>query len=346
MRLILLTLMFAVLLSSSIFGGVIKSTKSTVSFEGFGKLTTKTNVKIEGLVKREDSKNSFKGKGLMGSMMSKLFFKSGHEGTILDLNNMQQIKLNHADKEYSIQPVEKPDWGKFEDSEMEDQEQETEQRDESKIRIIRTEFKVSNTDKTKEINDFNCGHYTVKFVTVWENTETGDQGTDSLFTNVWTTQETEDIKKAQKEEYEFAKKYMAKIGMEGVLGQDDIMGTRWLGMLGAMNKGRDRGADFSESKFVKEMQKMEGYAILIDGKYFAIRPKAEQEEEPEEKTDITDVKGMFGGLMSKALKKDKEKESKGPKAAFSYRTEVVKLKTGKVEPEDLKAPKNYTKVDE
>jgi len=189
MRSILLTLIFGVLFSSSLFSGVIKSTKSTVSSAGFGKLTTKTNVKIDGLFKREDSKNKFKGKGFMGGMMSKLFLKNDHEGSILDLENMQQIKLNHSDKEYTILPVEKPDWGKYEDGEMEEHEQETEEREESKIRIIRTEFKVTDTGKTKEINNFKCRKYTVKFVTVWENTETGQQGTDSLFTNVWTTKE-------------------------------------------------------------------------------------------------------------------------------------------------------------
>jgi len=335
-----------IFLLGSLSAGVIKKSKTSVKFKGFGKLITTTTNKIQGDFQREDSKKEFEGEGFMGKMMAKAFMQNGNSGQIVDLQNDKQYEINHSQKEYSVRPLEKIDWNMGQGKEAQGQDETVEsRREKSNIRVIRQEFKVTKTGKEKNINGFDCQKYVVKGVTVWENTETGEQGTDSLSTIVWTTEAGRKIKNAQREEMEFQKKHLKKLGMEGVLGQEDILGTRWMGMFGSMNKGQGSHSDFSDSRFVKEMQKIKGYPVVINGKYFAIRPQKEKRKEREKNIDITDMQSVFGGLMGKAMKKGKKKKPAGREAAFSFRTEIMKIETGNVPASEFQPPQGYTKVE-
>jgi len=334
-------------LASSLFGGVIKESKSSVSFRGFGTFVATSKVKIQGFRKREDTAKKFKGQGFMGKIMATAFMHNGNSGEIIDLQNMKDYRLNHSKKEFRVTPVQKMDWENAQGQPENGEEQNQAEKEKSNIRIIRQEFKVHKTAEKKTINGFNSEKYTLKWVTVWENTETGEKGTDSLFTVVWTTKSTKEIEKAQQEEMAFTKEYMKKTGMDQAFEQSDILGMRWMGMFASMNKGQGSAYDYSDSKFAKEMKKIKGYPVLIDGKYFAIRPKTKTSaKETEEKTDISDIKSMFGGLMNKMIKKHKKaKKSSGPQVAFSYHTELLKVQTGPVPASEFQVPREYKQTD-
>lgn len=333
----------SIFLFTSLSAGVIKESKSSVSFKSFGKFITQTKTKIQGDFQREDSKQDFEGHGFMGKMMAKAFVKAGNSGSIIDLQNMKQIQLDHSNKEFTVMPLEKMDWDKYQGEPQEENVRE-EPEEESKIRIIKQDFKVTRSGKKKTINGFKCEKYTVKWETVWENTETGEQGTDKLNTVVWTTEAGKTIKNAQKEEMAFHTKQMKKMGLDEAFGQDDILGTRWMGMFGSMNKGQGSKADFSDSKYAKEMQKIEGYPIVIDGKYYAIRPEKEGGKEKKKNVDMTDIQSVFGGLMGKAMRKNKKKSEKSG-AAFSFHTEIINIKTGDIPASEFQPPQGYTKVE-
>jgi hypothetical protein len=91
------------------------------------------------------------------------------------------------------------------------------------------------------------------------------------------------------------------------------------------------------------MQKIKGYPIVIDGKYFVSGEKpagAEAEEEPA----ATDVKGRLGGMFKKALKKkpaDPEAAAKEP--VLAYRTEVLEISTPDLGSADFQVPAGYKK---
>jgi hypothetical protein len=83
-------------LLNQLSAGVIKESKSSVSFGGFGKFITHTKAKIDGLQKREDTQKDFKGEGFMGSLMSQMFAKTGNTG---EITKLQEMKIYHTKSE-------------------------------------------------------------------------------------------------------------------------------------------------------------------------------------------------------------------------------------------------------
>lgn len=331
-----------------LLAGVIKENKSSVTFKGFGEFRTHSRVTIDKLTKLEDDQKSFKGRNFLGNITAKLILRPGHTGTLTDLQQMKAFELNHDKKEYRELPIEKLKLDQTEGGEApEEQEMEYEQSDQdsSDVRIIRQVFRVTDTGQEKNINNFPCNLFTILWVTEWENVNTMERGTDSLFTEVWTTKTTAEMEQARQQEMEFSRVYLEKIGIDLDQEQYDMLGMNWLNMFRALSQSRNENERFEDKSWVEEMQKIEGYPVLIDGNYFAIRPQQKQQQpaEAEETTDVRDVKKMFGGFLKKAIKKKDKPKKKGPEAAFSYRTELVNLQVREVGP--LAVPADYKKID-
>jgi len=328
--------------------GVVKETKSSVSFAGFGKFNTHTKSKIEGLQKREDTQKDFKGEGFMGSIMSKMFAKTGNTGEIIKLQEMKIYNLNHADKQYYVTPIEKMDWQQMSDEGAQDNEQYKEENDEqeSHIKIIRNEFKVTDTGQTKTINQFKCRKYDILWVSEWVNTETGEKGTDSLRSVVWTTKLDGQLKKASAEEMKFNKKYMEKIGMPLDELQSEILGMNWLSMYKNMNRGQGAQYKTDDAAAFKQLQKIKGYPVVIDGTFYLKRPKKTADVQKDDE-QMPSLNGLFGGLMKKAMKKKKKKPAtaNGFKMAFSYYTEIVQFKPASVPAKAFDVPAGYSEIE-
>jgi hypothetical protein len=95
----------------------------------------------------------------------------------------------------------------------------------------------------------------------------------------------------------------------------------------------------NNTNMAEEMKKIEGYPILIDGKYFAIRPN--QETEQEEEVEVTSPKKMFGGFAKKLL--NKKSGTKTLEPSFSYYIEVKEYKSVSQKDKEFNAPSNYKK---
>lgn len=335
MKKISILLIVALMISTQVFAGVVKKTKSEVSFKDFGKFTSEQSEKIAAEKKFTESKSKFKGKGIVGSLSGKFLLKSGETGEIIDLSSMTVTKMDHKKKEYAISPIEKLiSKGDTEEGVSSD-ESETEDEGESGIKIIRSEFKVDATGESKKINNFPSEKYVITWVTEWENIETGQKGTDRLVTDVWTTPLSGSLQQAREEEVKFTKAYMKSMGIDADSLQQMILGTNWLAILGSMSEDgqqkRHKGPNFSD-----EMKKIEGYPVIIDGKYFAIREGGDEDEEEEEASG--DVKKMLGGFAKKALKKG-SKDKNEP--AFTYYTELKEFSPSKVSENAFRVPENY-----
>ncbi len=338
MRKIVILFFISLMMTCSVFAGVIKRTKVEVSFKNFGEFTSEQNEKLTAVMKLTDSKNKFKGKGIMGKLSGKFFLKSGDTGEIIDLSTMTISRMDHKKKEYQLESIEKI-------SSEEDaaeagfaEEVEVEENEESTIKIIRSEFKVDDTGESKTINNFLSKKFVITWVTEWEDIETGQKGTDRLVTDVWTTPLSGTLQQARDEEMQFTNAYMKSLGIDADSLQQMILGTNWLALLGSMSEDgqqrRHKGSNFSE-----EMQKIEGYPVIIDGKYFAIREGGEGEENEQEDTG-GDVKKMFGGFAKKALKKgSKDKDE----PAFTYYTELQEFSPASVDDDAFQVPANYKK---
>lgn len=350
-RLVPSLIVICFLSASLTMAGVIKESKTTVSFKGFGEFSTHSTVRIAGDQKREDTQKDFKGEGFLGGITAKILMSAGrHSGEITRLDAMQMVSMNHEKKEYHVMPIKEISSGGYTDtgdSEMTGEEQSEEEEDRS-FRIIRSEFKVSDTGERKNINDFPAQKYTILWLTEWENTDTGERGTDSLFTVVWTTEPTSDMKAAQEEEMEFQKAYMEKIGLDMDAVYQDMLGMSWLSMFKAMNQNKTGEMDIRDETALAELNKIKGYPVVIDGGYYMIRPGSE-EASPESSPNagLEQANKVLGGLFGKAMgKKSDSESSKSKKAAFTYYTELVKLSTGNVDGERFKVPADYQNVGE
>ncbi len=338
MKKLVVLVIIGLMITGSVFAGVIKKTKVEVSFKDFGNFTSDQNETLTAEKKLTDSQNKFKGKGIVGKLSGKFFLKSGETGEMILLPEMMVYRMDHKKKEYLAEPIEKITSEEDATEAGYGGEVEVEEEEESEIKAIRSEFRVDDTGESKTINEFPSKKYIVTWITEWENVQTGQKGTDRLVTDVWTTSLTGDLQRAREEELAFTKSYMKSIGIDADSLQQMILGTNWLALLGSMSEeGQQRR--HKGSNFADEMQKIEGYPVIIDGKYFAKREGGESEQNQDEDSGGS-VKGMLGGLAKKALKKGSKDENE---PAFTYYTELIEFSPANVGEDAFQIPANYKK---
>ena len=164
------------------------------------------------------------------------------------------------------------------------------------------------------------------------------------------------MQKAQQEESAFFLKYAKAAGFETDMQSQEMLGTQWLAMFRGLNHSAGAEKKVDESAWAKEMKKIKGYPVLTNGKYFTIRQKSkeekvEQEKEDDDTPDFTNPKSVFGSIMKSAFKKNKKKSKKSKKAkvrkaAFSFRTELIKLESKSVPAAAFKVPEGYENISE
>jgi hypothetical protein len=146
------------------------------------------------------------------------------------------------------------------------------------------------------------------------------------------------LAEAQAVEAAFFEAHLKALGLDADKLQQDILGSSWLDIFQSLSMKPQPGAQRDVTRFEKEMAKIKGYPVLIDGRYFDTSPKPEVRSQEEERG----VGGMLGGLAKKALKKkapaDEEEEP-----SLSYRIELLELKPADLGPRDFQAPAGYKK---
>jgi hypothetical protein len=127
--------------------GVVKQSKSQVTFKGFGTFTVIASGKVSAERSLSENKSDFKGKGLVGGLAGKTFLRSGDSVEIVDLPARMTYRLDPKKKEYTATPIEKMKEGAAAPGQAETGQ--PAQTQESDIKITRNEFKVEATGKTK-----------------------------------------------------------------------------------------------------------------------------------------------------------------------------------------------------
>jgi len=323
------------LLSTSVFAGVVKKTKTNVTFGRFGTFSALLTDKIAVDKKRTESEIAFKGKGL-GGLVMKAFFKQGEIGEIIDLSAQTICDIDHKKKSYVLRPLGGMETAGEEGVSPYRQEEGEMGAAESPIRIIRSELTVDKTGETKTINNFPCEKFAVSWITEWENTETGQKGTDRLLTEVWTTPSTDEINISQQEELNFSKKLMSSMGFDHSELQQDILGTTWMTMFGQMDQQSSSPTN-TFAEFSEEMEKIEGYPVVIDGKYYSKKEGGEEAAGKEE--EDKNVRKMLGNLAKKALSRKSKASADEP--AFAYYTELLAFTPESVNADEFQPPVGY-----
>ncbi len=328
--------------------GVIHESKTTVKFKGLGEYTTHDVIYIQGLKQYKESSGNFQGEGMLGQMMSAALFGAKSKSAITDLDAMKIYELYKEKKQYRELPIEKIRFNEEEQEENEAQEaaEENEENEESNIKITRQVLKVVPTHKQKTINNFPCQEYHVFWITEWVNTETGEKGKDSLFTDVWTTEKTGTINKGMNEELNFQKAYLQKVGLAADFNSQSILGLNWLKMFQNMKRGQSGKADFDETKWANEMKKIKGYPVVIDGEFYvsASGKKGSKKGRGKESFDISNPSGMFGNMFKKAMKKKAKPKLNKREPAFAYHTELLKIEVKNLSGDKFKVPAGFQKI--
>jgi hypothetical protein len=331
-------------LTAPVFAGVVKKTKSEISFRGFGKFSLVQSEKLTAELKWTDMKSNFKGQGITGGLAAKTILRSGDTGEIIDLAGSTIFKLDNKKKEYTVSTIEKlKEQMAGDEQPQETQKEEEAESSESTIKITKQEFEVTDTGEESTINNFPVRKYLVHWLLEWEDTETGEKGSSRLETVVWTTPLSGELEQAREEEYKFSKSYLEKIGINADQMQQDILGTRWLAILDSFSMKREAAPrDFSKAS--AELQKIKGYPIVVDGQYFATGQKAGEESAEKAEETPSDVKGAIGGLLKKTLKKKPaDPAAAANEPALTFRTEVLEISTPGLGANDFQVPAGYKK---
>ena len=330
----------AAVLAGPASAGVVKSSKSQIVFKGFGTFVSTSSDRLTADRKLTEAESEFKGKGLLGGLAGKTFLRPGKTGDLVDLTGSTFTQIDHKRKEYTITPLQ--NWAETRRQAMSGSDSGSSQKTESEIRIVKSEFRVSDSGESKTFNGFACRKFTSLWTVDWENTRTGEKGTDRLETAVWTTQPTDALKAASAEEMAFYKGYLSAIGLPSEKLQQDVLGTEWIGLLAAFDPAGGKSNLKPDAAVVaREMQKIEGYPIVVDGKYYPA-PKAKPAESESPSSGLGGIGGALGKIGGGLLKKKPDpEEEKAP--AISFYTEIISLNSASVDPAELQVPAGYKK---
>ncbi len=319
--------------------------------QGIGASESAVVEKISGLKKHETS--SFKMTGSMGGFLGKIAGDMGSD-VITDIDKDVVRTLDHKKKVYTERPITLPK-EKEEPSGRPEKGKETKKEtkeDKPKVRVVRNEITVKATGERKTINGFDCTRYIVTWLIETENIETKERSKTTMTNNLWNTSETKEIRTLQKEELEFAKAYMKKLGISVSPEEAKKFGmTAVAGMF-----GDDEPTVRKKLKELQDkMEKIKGYPIVTALKWEVEVPEAsrqaggEKAEKESEGTDLSGgIGGLLGGLAKKAAKKktaDSAKESqKGENVLFDFYSEVKKIDVSSIPSSDFTVPSGYKLV--
>ena len=86
------------------------------------------------------------------------------------------------------------------------------------------------------------------------------------------------------------------------------------------------------------MEKIKGYPVVVDGKYYSER---EGGEEASSESEEGGIRGKLGGLAKKVLTKKSKSTEVLP--SFTYYTELIELNTSQLNDSVFQVPSNYKK---
>ncbi len=326
---------------------VERFTKSS-GFAGIGAHEATAVEKYSGLRKREVSTTKFSGGGGLGSLLSKVAGDMGGD-TITDIGRDAVWRLDHQKKTYTEQPIALPQGsepgGGVPGGATQQEEQEG---GKPTHRIVRNEVTVEETGETRRIGEFDCTRYVVTWVLETEDLETKERGESRMVTDLWTTPETGALRALRKEETEFSRAYLKKIGLDL---SDQKMQQFGIAAVAAMFGGEDATLEKGAKEVAAKMEKIKGFPV---GTKVVWRVKRSGTlpggVEQEQQGGVADLGKSLDSLLSRfGKKKAKEPEpaaepAKEGRPAFESYTEIRSVKTDAIPDAEFSVPAGYTKL--
>ncbi len=313
---------------------------------GIGASESAVVEKLSGQKKHETS--DVKMTGAVGGFLSKMAGGMGSD-VITDIDRDFIWTLDHKKKNYTESRITLPK-GKEERAGKTEKGKEAKE-DKPKVRVVRSEISVKETGEKKKINGFDCVHYIVTWLIETENIETKERSKTTMTNDLWNTPETKEIRALQKEELEFAKAYMKKLGITA--SPEDAGKFGLAAVAGLM--GEDEQAMHKKLKELQDkMSKIKGFPIVTalkwetetpEGSRQARSEKAEKEEEPDLSGGIG---GLLGGLAKKTVKRktaeSAKKDAKAGSVLFDIYSEIKKIDVSSIPSSAFEVPTGYKLV--
>lgn len=341
---LLLCLAFVVPPRAALGDVTVERFNKSGGIQGIGASESAVVEKLSGSKKHETS--TMKMTGAVGGFLGRVAGDMGAD-VITNIEKDVVWTIDHKNKAYSESritlPKEKEKTDKPAGRAKKDKEEKP------KVRVIRSELSVKDTGEKKTINGFACSRYLVTWLIETENIETGERSKTTMTNSLWNTPETKEIRTLQKEEMEFSKAYMRRLGLD--VSPED---ARKFGMTAVASQfGEDEQA---MSKGLKELQekmsKIKGYPIITALKWEVetsgtSRP-AKDESAGKDSEDV-DVSGGIGGLLGslakrsvkkKAAESAKESEKDG-NVLFDFSSEIKRIDVSSIPSSDFEVPQGY-----
>lgn len=312
--------------------------------QGIGASESAVVEKLSGSKKHETS--TMKMTGALGGFLGRVAGDMGAD-VITNIEKDVVWTIDHKNKAYSESritlPKEKEEPAKPAERSQKDKEEKP------KVRVIRSEISVKETGEKKTINGFACSRYVVTWLVETENIETRERSKTTMTNDLWNTPETKEIRTLQKEELEFSKAYMRKLGLD--VSPED---ARKFGMTAVTSLfGEDEQAMRKRLKELQEkMSKIKGYPIITALKWEVETPGASRPasgERAEKESEDVDVSGGIGGLLGslanrsvkkKAAESAKESEKDG-NVLFEFSSEIKRIDASSILSSDFEVPRGY-----
>jgi hypothetical protein len=310
-------------MNSALADATIEQTFKTSGVKGMGASEGATTMRYQGEKGFETTQVKF-----TGAFLSRLA-GGGDDTRITRVDKGVYWRLHPKDRAYEEEPI-KP----FKQAKGEPKE-----KSEKTHRVTKCEVSVKKTGAKEAINGFPCEEYLITWLLEVEELETKEKSRSTMLTNLWTTPETADIRKARADEERFHKALAKRLGLEFTPEQARMLGREAVGgFINAPGEELDKGF----KRFAGEMAKVKGYPIRTvvswnveeDG-----QKAAASEEAPEVSGGLS---GILGGLAGRFAQKKVEKDMAG-KPFFSSTMEVKRINAEAVPAESFEIPSGYKK---
>lgn len=302
---------------------------------------------LQGHSKRTETSIKFTG-AVLGTLQK--WVSHGAQGTnlihiyLLDQNKL--ITLNPEKKTYSEQPIYTPpqpgEQPEAQASSSEEPGTAPRRPEQSDVRVVKSEFKVRDTGKTRLINGFNCRNYELTWDIETENVKTHERGRSLMTAELWNSADAR-FEKVRREELDYSRAFVRLMHLPQLYSGMD---ARQLGL----NQLPFATAQGQKELFDK-LGRIKGYPVATDVKWEAgctahCATQSEPQQQPQEQSS-GGLGGMLGGFLAKKLgggsqgQAQNQANAAGMNVIFSSHTELESLDTAPLPASIFEVPAGY-----
>ncbi len=311
--------------------------------KGMGAFEGTTVSTISALKQRSESTVKF-----TGAFMSALQRMSGageQTVTITRVDKGVVWTLNADKKTYTERPItaRAPEPGQPQRQRQPRQDQEK-----SDVIITKSEFKVERTGAHRTLNGFQCEEYVATWLLETLNQKTQERGRSVMKSNLWTTQETADLRRAREEEQAYHQAYLKKVGIEISPEEARRLG---LNMFASFSGASEQEVQRGLAKVSNEWKKVQGYPVLtqvewtIEGQEGSAGARSRPRQEESGQSGYGGgLGGLLGGLLGGGQGQPSSSSGGGEGGPFILlTTEVKSVKVGPIPESQFEVPSDFVK---